>query len=148
MRAKHVVGDAPDGSPAAHALNPECPTALVWSVFLYAAIGCSLLAAALMGINPDLALPRQLDVVLGAAIFLALFTGALGIRNTRKNRALASALGPTVRTVHDHAVYCSACAYVYLDAGKLPGGLEPFEPIPVADFRWRLWQSCGFSRRP
>ena len=148
MRAKHVVGDNPDRAPVADALSAECPTALVWSVFLYAAIACSLLAATVMGINPDLVLPRQLDIVLGAAIVLALLTGALGIRNTRRNKAIARALSPAVRAAHDHAVYCSACACVYFDARELPTGLEPFEPIPVADFRWRLWRGCGFSRRP
>lgn len=147
-RAKHVVGDKPERSPDADALNPECPTSLVWSVFLYAAIGCALIAAAVMGVSPNLVLPRALDVLLGAAIVLALLSGALGIRNTRKNRELAYVLDPAVRAAHDRAVYCSACACVHFDGRELPAGLRPFEPIPAAEYRWRLWQACGFARQP
>jgi hypothetical protein len=145
------VADAVDYASPAHALNPEWPWFLQWSVFQFAALACALLAAMAIGASGGNAGGSQasspLRTLLAVAVTLLLLVGALGLLNTWRNRSQARRLNPQVREVHEHAVYCSACACVYFDARDLPGGLTAYEPMPVADYRWRLWQACGYVRR-
>jgi len=162
-RASGAVADAGDYASPAHALNPEWPWFLQWSVFQFAAIAAALLAAMAVGASRGGAggaggaraaaravAPRAADplgALLAVGIVVFLLVAVLGLRNTWRNRSQARRLDGEVRKVHEHAVFCSACTCVYFDARDLPGGLVPFEPMPVADYRGRLWQACGYIRR-
>ncbi|HEX4790586.1 MAG TPA: hypothetical protein VH372_19145 [Actinospica sp.] len=149
-RASGAVAETADHASPAHALDPEWPWFMQWSVFQFAAITCALLAAMAIGAGGNGSGSRESGpsgALPAVGITLVLLAGAIGLRNTWRNRSQARRLNPRVREIHEHAVYCSACACVYFDARDLPGGLVPYDPMPVADYRGRLWQACGYVRR-
>jgi hypothetical protein len=144
-----VDGVAAEYASPAQALNPEWPWFLQWSVFQFAALACAMLAAMAIGAGDGNGTQTSsaASPALAVGIGLFLLVGLLGVRNTRRNRLQARRLKPRVRQIHEHAVYCSACSCVYFDARDLPEGLVPYEPMPLADYRARLWQACGYVRR-
>jgi len=151
IRASSAVisDEAADADPYAPAqrLDPRLPPYMLWSVFQFAAIACMLAGAMVVGATSG-NLPATVDPLFSVAVALAATAALIGMRNTARNRAMARELEPGVRAVHEHAVYCRSCECVYFDARDLPRGLAPFDPMPVADYRWRLWDACGFVRRP
>lgn len=132
-------------------LDPDWPWFLQWSVFLFAAVACALLAAMAVGAADGARTAggdRSPAVPVGISLLLAV--GLLGLRNTRRNRVQARRLGSRVHAIHEHAVYCRACSCVHFAAGDLPDlpdGLVPDEAVPLTDYRARLWQACGYVRR-
>ena len=152
IRASSAVisDEAADTEPvvSSQPLDPCLPPYMLWSVFQFAAIACMLAGAMVVGAASG-NLPATVGPLFNAAVALAATAAVIGIRNTARNKAMARALEPGVRAVHEHAVYCRSCECVYFDArADLPHGLAPFDPMPVADYRWRLWDACGFVRRP
>lgn len=132
-------------------LDPDWPWFLQWSVFLFAAVACALLAAMAVGAaNGAQTAGGDRSPAAPVGISLLLAVGLLGLRNTRRNRVQARRLSDRVRAIHEHAVYCRACSCVHFDASDLPDlpdGLVPDEPVPLTDYRARLWQACGYVRR-
>lgn len=132
-------------------LDPDWPWFLQWSVFLFAAVACALLAAMAVGAaDGGRTAGGDRSPAVPVGISLLLLVGLLGLRNTRRNRVQARRLGSRVHAIHEHAVYCRACSCVHFAAGDLPDlpdGLVPDEPVPLADYRARLWQACGYVRR-
>lgn len=145
IRASDAAADATDFAAPEHALDPQIPSYLVWSVYQYAAIVCALLAATSVGAG-HIFIPKLLDYTLASGIVFVPIAGLLGVRNTRRNMALVRELAPEVRAVHAHAVYCGVCESVYFDSRELPGGLRPFAPMPANRYRRRLWLACGYTR--
>jgi len=145
MRASDAAADAIEYAAPEHALDPQIPSYLVWSVYQYIAVVCAVLATVSVG-SGHIFIPRTVDYALASGIVLVPITGLLGVRNTRRNMALVRRLAPEVSAVHEHAVYCGSCESVYFDSGELPAGLSLYAPMPANRYRRRLWHACGYNR--
>lgn len=145
IRASDAAADATEYAAPEHALDPQIPSYLVWSVYQYAAVVCALLAMTSVGAG-HIFIPQLLDYILASGIVFVPIAGLLGVRNTRRNMALVRQLAPEVSAVHAHAVYCGGCGSVYFESGELPAGLTPYAPMPASRYRRRLWLACGYNR--
>jgi hypothetical protein len=145
MRASDAVAEVSEYAAPEHALDPQIPSYLVWSVYQYVAIACALFAVTSIGAG-RIFIPTLLDYVMTSGVVLVPIAGVLAVRNTRRNMALVRQLAPEVRAVHAHAVYCGGCESVYFDSKELPSGLTPYAPMPANGYRRRLWMACGYTR--
>lgn len=145
MRASDAAGRVSEYAAPEHALDPQIPSYLVWSVYQYIAIACALFAVTSVG-SGHIFIPRPLDYVMGAGIVLVPIAAVLAVRNTRRNMALVRQLAPEVNAVHSHAVYCGQCESVFFDSEELPAGLAAQVAVPARRYRRRLWLACGYTR--
>jgi hypothetical protein len=145
MAASEAAAGATSYAAPEHALDPQIPSYLVWSVYQYAAVLCALFAVISVGAG-HIFIPKLLDYVLASGIVFVPVAAVLGVRNTRRNIAAVRRLNPAVQAVHAHAVYCVDCACVFFDHRDLPGRLRAQVPMPVTHYRRRLWQACGYTR--
>ena len=145
VSASEAAAGATSYAAPEHALDPQIPSYLVWSVYQYAAVVCALLAVTSVGAG-HIFIPKLLDYVLASGVVFVPVAAWFGVRNTRCNIAAVRRLDADVRAVHAHAVYCADCSCVFFDGRDLPGGLRSNVPMPAAHYRRRLWQACGYTR--
>ena len=113
-------------------------TVPVTAVVCFAFCGLSILLAAVIGLSPGA--DGSVPVAVGCA-----FAG-LGWWRIRHMRADAVRKEPTVRHLHERAMYCRVCECVYFISADLPVGLDCYTPVPVAAYRSTLWKACGRDR--